>query len=125
MSDLFKEADSFMYREKLYRSKSARGAIVKALMQALNERGLEREDHTERMQKLVLALVAAAGLPEHEIVDMRLLVQFHDIGKVGVPDHILFKAGLLNPEEAAKMRMHGQIGYSIAQSSSDLFHIAD
>ncbi|MDI6908095.1 MAG: CHASE4 domain-containing protein, partial [Thermoanaerobacterales bacterium] len=125
MDELFREADNNMYREKLHRSRSARSAIVQTLMRALEARDFITEGHAERLQNLVAALAEAAGVPAHRIDDLRLLAQFHDIGKVGIPDRILFKAGPLTPEDTAVMRRHSEIGYHIAQSSSDLAPIAD
>jgi len=125
LDELFKEADNNMYREKLHRSRSARSAIVQTLTKALEARDFITEGHAERLQNLVAALAEAAGVPAHRIDDIRLLAQFHDIGKVGIPDRILFKTGPLTPEEAAVMRRHSEIGYHIAQSSPDLAPIAD
>jgi len=59
------------------------------------------------------------------LTDLRLLAQFHDIGKVGVPDSILFKAGPLNAEETIDMRQHCIIGQRIAILAPDLVPIAD
>jgi len=56
---------------------------------------------------------------------MRLLAQFHDIGKVGIPDRILFKPGPLTPQEIEEMRKHCEIGHRIALSAPDLVPIAD
>ena len=44
---------------------------------------------------------------------MSSLAPLHDIGKVGVPDHILNKPGALTPEELAEMRKHPQYGYDV------------
>lgn len=125
LNDLYIEADNNMYREKLYRSQSARSAIVQTLMKALEARDFITEGHAERLQVMVADMGAALGLPQKSIVDLRLLAQFHDIGKVGLRDRILFKPGPLTPEEKQEMQRHCETGHRIALSSPDLMHIAD
>lgn len=125
MRELFKKADNNMYREKLHRSKSARSAIVHTLMKALEVRDYITEGHADRLQNLVTRLGRAAGLPERSMNDLRLLAQFHDIGKVGIPDRILFKPGPLTTEEIKEMKRHSEIGHRIALSAPDLVPIAD
>ena len=53
------------------------------------------------------------------------MAQFHDIGKIGVPDRVLFKPDRLTPDEMREMRLHSEIGARIAQASPDLAPIAD
>lgn len=125
MSELFKEADNNMYREKLHRSRSVRSAMVQTLMKALEARDFITEGHAVRLQELVAAMGRALGMSERSITDLRLLAQFHDIGKVGIPDSILFKEGPLTPEEQHEMQRHCEIGFRIAQSSPDLAPIAE
>jgi diguanylate cyclase (GGDEF)-like protein len=125
ISELFKEADNNMYREKLHRSQSARSSIVQALLKALEARDFITEGHAVRLQEFVTILAEAIDLPKRNISDLNLLAKFHDIGKVGVSDNILFKPGSLNSEEAAEMRRHSEIGYRIAQSAPDLVPIAE
>ncbi|OPX87420.1 MEDS domain-containing protein [Pelotomaculum sp. PtaB.Bin117] len=124
MSDLFKEADNKMYREKLHRHQSARSAIVQTLMKALEARDFITEEHAERIQSLVSNLAAAIDLSERSINDLRLLAQFHDIGKIGIPDSILMKPGFLTIDEVVEMRQHCEIGHRIAMLSPDLVPIA-
>jgi HD-GYP domain-containing protein (c-di-GMP phosphodiesterase class II) len=125
IDELFKEADNNMYREKLHHKESARSAIVHALMRALAARDFITEGHAERLQRLVAGMAVAIGLPESNAADLRLLAQFHDIGKVGVPDSILFKPGPLTPEERSEIERHCSIGHRIALSAPDLAPIAD
>lgn len=125
MSELLKEADNNMYREKLHRSQSARSDIVQTVMKMLEMRDFITEGHAERVEDLLAVLGHYLGLSEKKIGDIRLLAKFHDIGKVGIPDHILFKPGLLNHEERKEMNRHSEIGYRIAQASTDLVPIAD
>lgn len=125
MIELFKEADNNMYREKLHHRQSLRNAIVQTLMKALEERDFITEGHADRLQKIVEDLAKAIHLPEQSIADLKLLAQFHDIGKVGISDRILFKPGPLTREEYEEMKRHPEIGNRIALSSADLTPIAD
>ncbi len=125
LNDLFKEADHNMYREKMHRSQSGRSAIVHALKKALEARDFITDGHADRLQDLVTGMANAISLPDSKSADLRLLAQFHDIGKVGIPDHILFKRGPLTFEETIEMRRHCEIGHRIAMSAPDLEPIAD
>ncbi|WP_378952377.1 diguanylate cyclase domain-containing protein [Pelosinus sp. sgz500959] len=125
MESLFQEADTNMYREKLHQKQSAKSAIVQALVKALEARDYLTEGHGDRLQDLVEDFSKSIGLPERQIADLRLLAHFHDIGKVGIPDNILFKPGRLSEDEWVIMRQHTEIGYRIASSVSDLSPIAD
>jgi diguanylate cyclase (GGDEF)-like protein/PAS domain S-box-containing protein len=125
MNAVFKEADNNMYREKLHHSQSNRSAIVQTLSTAMEARDFITDGHADRLQDIVADMGNALGLTASIISDLRLLARFHDIGKVGVPDHILFKPGKLTAEEYVIMQRHSEIGYRIAQSSPDLTPIAD
>lgn len=125
MRELYKEADNNMYREKLHRSQSIRSTIVRTVMKLLEVRDHITEGHADRLQDIVAGLGRALRLPEGKIADLRLLAQFHDIGKVGIPDCILLKPGPLNPEERVEMQRHCEIGQRIALSSPALSPIAD
>jgi PAS domain S-box/diguanylate cyclase (GGDEF) domain len=123
--NLFKEADDNMYREKLFKSNSIRSAIIRTLTETLQARDYITEGHAKRLQDTVYAMGKALKLPESSLGDLRLFAQFHDIGKVGIPDRILFKLGLLTLEEKKEMQRHSEIGYRIAVSSPELLPIAD
>lgn len=125
MKVIFDEADNNMYREKMHRSKSSRSAIVQALITALEARDFQTEGHSDRLQKLMETLAIAMDFPEQQLSDLRLFARFHDIGKVGIPDQILFKPGKLTDEEYTVMRQHSDIGHRIALSAPDLVPIAD
>ena len=125
MRDLFREADDNMYREKLHRSQSTRSAIVQTVMSLLEARDYITEGHAERLQDMVIRLARTLGVSENRMTDLRLLAQFHDIGKVGIPDRILLKPKTLSVDEMTEMRRHCEIGHRIAQSSPDLLPIAD
>ncbi|MDU2063917.1 MAG: diguanylate cyclase [Sporomusaceae bacterium] len=121
----YKQADTHMYREKLHRNKSARSSIVQTAMKLLEARDFITEGHADRMQDLAEALGELLALPQESLSDLRLLAQFHDIGKIGIPDRILFKPDSLTTEEYSEMQRHCEIGYRIAYSAPDLIPIAE
>ncbi|MDD4599893.1 hypothetical protein SDC9_15082 [bioreactor metagenome] len=125
IDELFKEADNNMYREKMHQSMSTRNAIVQAMMHALEARDYITEGHADRLQELVEALGRKLKLSDPMIADLKLLAQFHDIGKVGIPDRILFKPNSLTQDELAVMRRHAEIGFRIARSTPDFAPIAE
>jgi HD-GYP domain-containing protein (c-di-GMP phosphodiesterase class II) len=125
VTDLFKEANDNMYKEKLYSNQSTRNAIVNTLMKALGERDHMTEGHGCRLQSLVIAMAQQLKICERRYTDLKLFSQFHDIGKVGVPDSILLKPGPLAPDEAREMMTHCNKGYQIALSAKELTPIAD
>lgn len=124
-NEIYKLADNNMCREKLTKSRSARSAIVQTLIKALEARDFITDGHASRLQVLVSRMAGDIGLPEHETNGLLLLAQFHDIGKVGIPDRILFKPGPLTPEERIEMQKHSEIGHCIALAAPDLAPIAD
>jgi diguanylate cyclase (GGDEF)-like protein/PAS domain S-box-containing protein len=125
LKDLFKRADDMMYRDKLYRGSSSRGRIVQSLLAALAERDYLAEGHARRLEELCRAMGEKVKLTSDQLAGLALLAQVHDLGKVGVPDHILFKPGPLNEDEWEIMRSHPEKGFRIASSSPDLAGIAE
>ena len=125
VNETFQEADNIMYRQKLHHGQSARNAILQALIKALDARDFIIEGHVERVGKLGVRFARTIHLPESQISDICLLSKFHDIGKVGIPDNILFKEGTLTESERSLIQSHCEIGYRIARSANDISHIAD
>lgn len=125
LDELFKKADNYMRRDKLMSSQSARNGIVQTLIKALEARDFITEGHARRLQDLVLCLAQNIGLPEHKTNELLLFANFHDIGKVGIPDRVLFKAGPLSPVERKEMQRHSEIGHGIALAAPDLVPVAD
>jgi response regulator RpfG family c-di-GMP phosphodiesterase len=101
----------------------ARNALVLALAELVNYRDIETGDHLTRMQRYSRCLAeAAAGSPsfasqvdEHFIGMLECCAPLHDIGKVGLPDHVLLKPGRLTPEERVMMQTHTTIGAAVLQ----------
>ncbi len=119
------QADNYMYREKLHQSKAFQDDFGQTVIRLLEPRDFIAEGHADRMQDMASKLGRKAGLPKRKVANLCLLARFHDIGKVGIPDAILFKPGPLTPEEYKEMQGHCDIGYRIARSSPELVPIAE
>ncbi len=125
LSELYKEADSNMYREKLLNRVSKHNAVIEAVMAALRKRGFISEGHTARLQSLAEMMGKAIGLSDAKIAELRLLARFRDIGMVGIPDHILVQQEPLTPAERLTIQRHCEIGHRIALTIPELSPIAE
>lgn len=125
LNQLFKEADNNMYREKNSSGRQIRDAITKTVLHLLEQRDYVAEGHTRRVSLLCEHLARAIGLPAERMRDLQLLAEFHDLGKVGVAEKILFKQGPLSAAEQKEIKRHCEIGHRIALSLEEIKHIAD
>jgi GAF domain-containing protein len=80
---------------------------------ALELRDKETQGHTQRVTDLTVRLARRLGLHESELTHIRRGVLLHDIGKMGVPDQILKKAGPLTEAEWDEMRRHPKYAYDL------------
>ena len=80
---------------------------------ALELRDKETEGHSRRITNLTLQLARLCGITSDQMHHVYRGVLLHDIGKMGVSDQVLKKAGPLNVEEWAEMRKHPQYAYDL------------
>ena len=89
--------------------------IFFALAQAVEQRDLHTATHCERLAFISVALGMVAGLEQNHLLTLYRGGYMHDIGKVGIPDSILFKRGKLTPEEWEIMQSHTTRGVEICR----------
>lgn len=77
--------------------------------------------HAQRILPLAEAVARRLGFSSDEILHTCIAALLHDIGKRGVPDDILHKAGPLNDEEWVIMRTHTEIGYMLLLEQQGIF----
>jgi PAS domain S-box-containing protein len=80
---------------------------------ALELRDRETEGHTRRVTRMTMELARFMNVSEDNLVNIYRGVLLHDIGKMGVPDHILRKTGPLNDSEWDEMRKHPQYAFDL------------
>ncbi|NSW53032.1 MAG: response regulator [Anaerolineae bacterium] len=93
---------------------TAYDATIKGWARALELRDQETQGHSQRVVAMSIHLAQLSGITESEkLNNLRRGAILHDVGKMGVPDHILLKAGPLTPQEWDVMRLHTIYGYDM------------
>ena len=112
-------------RERTQEIHDTRLQVVRRLGLAAEYRDNETGLHIIRMSKFAEVLGNAVGMPEDQCDLLLNAAPMHDIGKIGIPDHILLKPGKLDPEERIIMETHAQIGANILSGDdSELLKMA-
>jgi putative nucleotidyltransferase with HDIG domain len=88
-------------------------ATIEGLSRALDLRDKETEEHTRRVTSITMKLADSLGVHEADRIHVRRGSMLHDIGKVAIPDQILFKPGPLIEEEWKIMRRHPDIAVQL------------
>lgn len=84
-------------------------------------RDAETGYHLVRMARYSRLIADAVGLSPEEAESIELAAPLHDIGKIGIPDHILLKPGQLDDREWSVMRAHPVIGHEILKDSASKY----
>lgn len=88
---------------------------LEALGGALDAKDAETEGHCQRVTAFTITMAKAMGVHKNQLRHIARGAFLHDIGKMGIPDHILRKPGPLTSEEREIMRRHCEIGYAVLE----------
>jgi len=89
------------------------------------QRSKEVSNHTRRVFEYSRSLTTKQGLPHRYIELTPAAAPLHDIGKLGIPDGILFKPGKLSKKEFEAMQDHSAVGYFMfSHSGRDILKAA-
>ena len=125
-----KEELELLVDERTREISMTRDLVFYTLARLAESRDPETGAHLERIQaytRLLIETLAKSG-PYQDQIDSKFIQEvcrssiLHDIGKVGVPDHVLLKPGRLTPEEFEIMKTHTEIG---AEALEDAQQISD
>ena len=124
LSILSNSAASAITNHRLYQDlESSYLQAIKGLANAIEARDSYTAGHTDRVSLIAREIATALGWDDARMSDLTMGCTLHDIGKIGVPDRILNKAGALTPEERRMMNSHPQLGLKIIRGV-DLFRPA-
>lgn len=122
---VLEKRNAFLWFKKL---ENSRRVTIESMAAVAETRDPETGAHIKRTQHYVKAIaqeLLRAGqytdILNAEYIDLLFVsAPLHDIGKVGVPDHILLKPGRLTVEEFALMKRHAEFGRSIVANTAQL-----
>jgi putative two-component system response regulator len=104
-------------RERTRALEDAQIEIIERLAVAAEFRDDNTGQHTQRVGQTAALVAQKLGWSDSQVNLIRRAAPLHDVGKIGVPDHILLKPGRLSPEEFDVIKMHTAIGARILSGS--------
>ena len=114
-----------MVRERTIELEAARLDVLERLAAAAEYRDYTTGRHTHRVGLLSALVAEQLGMGGAEIELIRRAAPLHDVGKIGIPDHILLKPGKLTQDEFAQMQGHVDVGARLlAHGRSKLINLA-
>jgi putative two-component system response regulator len=87
--------------------------VLFSLAQSVEERDPDLGQHCHRLAAMASAMGLALDLPGSDLLTLHRAGYLHDVGKVAIPDSVLFKPGPLTPEEWETMKTHAERGERI------------
>jgi len=99
--------------------------ILDSLAAALEEKDPYTQGHSLRVESYSLMLADELGLPAEAAAELSVAARLHDIGKIGIPEHILNKPGPLSEAESAVIRTHPERGARILSPLSGIEPIVE
>lgn len=97
--------------------------MLRALSAAVDAKDPYTRGHSERVAMLSAMIAEHLGQSNDQVERIRVAGIVHDIGKIGVPEHILTKPDKLTDEEFAVIKTHPELGYSILESVHELVDV--
>lgn len=120
-----KNAEDFMYKNKLIESKSMRSHTIKTIMNTLHEKNPREEEHSKRVGEICRKIGLALHLSDVDVSTLNLVGFLHDIGKIAIEEGILNKPGILTELEFEAIKQHPEIGCRIIRSSYEISEVAE
>jgi diguanylate cyclase (GGDEF)-like protein/putative nucleotidyltransferase with HDIG domain len=97
---------------------------IEGLALAIEAKDHSTHTHLHRVGTYATELAKELGLSDDELDALRAAALLHDIGKLGVPDHIINKPGRLTPEEFEKIKIHPIVGAEIIEKVAFPYPVA-
>ena len=107
------ESRTLELKETYEKLKVANLQTVQVLAETIEAKDRYTQGHCERVRKLSLRIARELGMDKEQLEAIEYASLLHDIGKIGIPEHILNKEGPLDADELEVMKMHPLIGAQI------------
>lgn len=124
MLEMLHNAEAEMQSKKLFSDKSSKNSLITALENIVQIKDSYTAGHTDRLLNYVKEFFAMPAFQTSR-QKLMLLAKFHDIGKMGIPDYVLFKNSALTCDEMEIVKEHCKLGRDLAVTVPELADIAD
>ncbi len=91
---------------------------IQALVSAVEAKDPYTQQHSRQVTHYATHLARHLGCPDEIVESVYIAAMVHDVGKIGIPDHILTKTGDLTEEESENVRRHPALGAEIIRHLS-------
>jgi len=118
-------AEEKAYRKKFLRREEQGKEYAQLLCKAFFALGIEDAKKLSAMEEIALKMGGELGLSHEELERVKLLVAFHDVGKLALPRELLFEEETLSEEEKVLWKQHPAFGYRIARATPSLNPVAE
>jgi len=125
INEIFRKAEADMYRYKLTESSIMRSKTIDLIMNSLYEKSRRELMHSKRVSELCEYIATKMNFEKDHVNQIRIAGLMHDIGKIGINENILNKAGKLNSDEWYEIMRHSEVGYQILRSVNEFSKTAD
>jgi HD-GYP domain-containing protein (c-di-GMP phosphodiesterase class II) len=92
---------------------NAYDTTIEGWSRAMDLRDKETKGHTQRVTEMTVRIASELGIIDEDLVHIRRGALLHDMGKMGIPDSILFKPGKLTDEEWEIMKRHPEYAHDM------------
>jgi diguanylate cyclase (GGDEF)-like protein/PAS domain S-box-containing protein len=123
--DILKEAEDKMYKSKIVESVTAQESLLQSLRVILKKGDYRTETRIKKMDDYAVLIGKKLNLSSIKLEELKLFMNFHNIGKLALADEIMAKKGRLTAEEWKIVKEIPEVGYRIAESSTKLKPIAE
>lgn len=124
ISEILANAENLMYKHKLYERSSMRSNTIDIIKNTLFEKSCRESLHSKRVSELCKAIASEMDFEKDDISQISIAGLVHDIGKIGVDEKILNKAGRLSIDERNEIEKHPETGWRILSSTNEFSELA-
>ncbi len=125
VQDIINQAESDMYSQKIDDASEYKAKVLSSLEARLLDRNKETKSHVLRVKKISRKIGKAIGLTKTQLDELTIAAALHDIGKVGIDEHLWVKAENLEEDALEKIKQHPIIGYHIIKTYPQLSGVAE
>ncbi|MGM0436497.1 MAG: HD domain-containing phosphohydrolase [Bacillota bacterium] len=125
IGEVLKESEDMMYKQKLTLGVSARNHTIHAILKTLTDKFEQERVHSMKVGRLSKAIGIHLRLSEDELRELEMSGTFHDIGKISIPDAIIYKPDKLTKDEYEIIKKHTETGYQILRAADEYSDFAE